>query len=78
MFKSIDFPYQLLHSGKGNTGSDRYDAYNSVTEWLDHKRGQYDAAKDRNAEQQAKHMASTLSGDRFKRKGKALQLLSGS
>lgn len=73
--KAVSELSDLFVNGKGNTGSDRYDAYNAVTEWLDHKRAQYDVTKDRNEAQQRKHFASTLSGDRFKRKGQALGLL---
>ncbi len=70
---AIEELVSLFGEGKGNQGSDRYDAYNACTEWLDHKRAQYD--KVRTEQQQQQHMHSTLVGDRYKQKGKAIKLL---
>ncbi len=70
---AIEELVSLFGEGKGNQGSDKYDAYNACTEWLDHKRGQYDAV--RTEQQQQQHLHSTLVGDRYKQKGKALKLL---
>lgn len=63
----------LWGEGTGNQGHDKYDAYNAVVEWLDHKRGRYDQS--RTFAQQQRHMHSTLVGNNYKRKGRALRLL---
>jgi len=60
----------LFTDGLGNTGEDCYDAFNAVTQWLDHRREEY-----RTTAMRQQHMASTLLGDRYKRKGRALAML---
>lgn len=65
---------QFFAEGKGNTGESKWDAFNSVTEWLDHKRSVVKRTKDARAAAE-RRMQSTLLGAGYKDKGRALRLL---
>jgi phage/plasmid-like protein (TIGR03299 family) len=63
----------LFEAGRGNTGESLWDAFNSVTEWLDHHRARYRGASERiKAERK---LESTLCGQAYAKKGKARALL---
>ncbi|KKK77997.1 hypothetical protein LCGC14_2847980 [marine sediment metagenome] len=58
--------------GTGNTGETKWDGYNAITEFIDHSKARYENAK---AHAASAFMQSTLMGENFRKKGKALQLL---
>jgi Domain of unknown function (DUF932) len=71
--REVEQLVNLFEAGKGNSGESRWDAYNSVTEWLDHHRTRYRGASERiKAERK---LESTLSGESYQKKSKALAIL---
>lgn len=72
--KEIESLVAYFTGGTGNVGEDKLDAYNAVTEFLDHTKRRYNAAKD--MVRKEGFFASTLLGGRImKSKGRALNLL---
>ena len=67
----------FFEGGAGNRGETKGDAYNGVTDWLDHKRREYDDAK-KAAAYADRLVDSTLFGRNFKAKGVALKRLATS
>lgn len=68
----------LFHRGKGNTGADRFDALNAVTEYIDHQRGRLSSARSSRAAQLAgidKALDSATFGSGAEMKARALNLL---
>jgi phage/plasmid-like protein (TIGR03299 family) len=65
---------ELFESGRGNRGETKWDAFNAVTEWIDHRRGAARMALD--AQQQvASRLGFSWFGDGAKMKERALRLL---
>jgi phage/plasmid-like protein (TIGR03299 family) len=63
----------LFSAGQGNSGESLWDAYNSITEWLDHHRARYRGASD--TIKAERKLESTLCGQAFDKKGKARAML---
>jgi phage/plasmid-like protein (TIGR03299 family) len=61
-------------NGRGNTGETKWDAFNSVTEWLDGKLDRLEEAK-RTASRFTAHYYSSAFGENRSAKGRALRLL---
>ena len=71
--KEVDELIALFDGGQGNTGESLWDAYNSVTEWLDHHKARYHGATERAKAE--KKMESTFFGAAREKKSRALALL---
>lgn len=71
--QEVDELVQLFESGRGNSGESLWDAYNSVTEWLDHHRARYRGASERIRAE--RRLESTLSGGSYAKKGRARAML---
>lgn len=65
---------QLFGEGPGNRGRTQWDAYNAVTDWLDHRREPARQAKDERKRAEAR-MTSTLWGQATQQKAAAIKLL---
>jgi len=63
-----------FEGGRGNAGADRYDALNSVTEWIDHQRGRLGKYK-RTAKKLEQSMDSAQFGSGAALKRRAVMLL---
>ena len=63
-----------FQTGKGNTGETVWDAYNGVSEWIEHRREEYAASK-WTAKQWETHAQSQGFGEGRNRRTKALRLL---
>jgi phage/plasmid-like protein (TIGR03299 family) len=66
---------QLFAAGKGNVGETRWDAFNAVTEFIDHQRGRLSNWKRAVSKLDATGLDSAWFGDGAKRKATALRLL---
>ena len=72
--KSIEELEGFFNNGAGNTGETKWDAFNSITDWLDNKLGRMDAAK-RTQEKYLTNFASSAFGQNRSTKGRALRAL---
>jgi phage/plasmid-like protein (TIGR03299 family) len=72
--KTVDELCRLFESGTGNTGESRWDAFNAVTEYLDHGRKRLATYK-ATAAKLERHAESTLFGRNRRAKTRALRLL---
>ena len=65
----------LFESGKGNIGASRWDAFNAITEFVDHQRGRLSNWKRTRSMLDDKGLDSAWFGDGARKKERALRLL---